>query len=137
MWFLGAAQRILCYGSHLFFLSPDDGCLYSGLELVGVSGEPLVRAYDDGDDTMVIMVVGGGEVSVPVPGLECYSGFLRSFTKGYDPLQRVMVDVLLRWVFESGFIPPDSVIVYEGTLIRYADALSGAHNSVVNVKNRE
>lgn len=131
MWLLGAAQRIMCYGSNLYFLSPDDGCLYHGLELGGVSGEPLVRAYDNGDDTLAILVAGGGEVSVPVPGLKCYSGFLRAFAKGYDPLMRVMVDVLVRWVFESGFVPVDAVIVYEGCLIGCEDALSGAHHSVV------
>ena len=104
MWFLGAAQRILCYGSHLFFLSPDDGCLYSGLELVGVSGEPLVRAYDDGDDTMVIMVVGGGEVSVPVPGLECYSGFFRIIVFGNPPLIGVIVFPLFTPLEVSCFV---------------------------------
>ena len=130
MWFLGAAQRIMCYGSNLCFLSPDDGCLYSGLKLVGVSGEPWVSAYYNEDDTMRVLVAGGGEVSVPIPCLEGYADFLRSFTKGYDPLQRVMVDVLLRWVFESGFVPVDAVIVYEGCLIGCEDALSGVYNSV-------
>lgn len=131
MWFLGAAQRIMCHGSTLCFLSPDDGCLSLGLKLVGVSGEPLVRSYDNGYDTMTVLVPGEGEVSVPIPGLEGYADFLRSFTKGYDPLQRVMVDVLMRWVFESGFVPVDAVIVYEGCLIGCEDALSGAHHSVV------
>lgn len=130
MWFLGAAQRIIRYSSNLFFLSLDDGCLCHVLKLVGVSGEPWVRAYDNGDDTMAVMVAGGGEVSVPVPGLECFSGFLRAFVKGYDPLMRVMVDVLVRWVFESGVVPADTVIMYEGRLIRCEDALFGAHNSV-------
>lgn len=130
MWFLGAAQRIIRYSSNLFFLSPDDDYLYSGLKLVGVFGEPWVRAYDNGDDTMAVMVADRGEVNVPVPGLECYSGFLRTFTKGYDPLVRVMVDVLMRWVFESGVVPADTVIVYEGCLIRCGDALFGVYNSV-------
>ena len=131
MWFLGAAQRIIRYSSNLFFLSPDDGCLCHVLKLVGVSGEPWVRAYDNGDDTMAVMVSGGGEVNVPVPGLECYSGFLRAFAKGYDPLVRVMVGVLVRWVFETGFVPLDAVIAYDGCLIGCEDALSGAHHSVV------
>ena len=131
MWFLGAAQRIIRYSSNLFFLSPDDGCLCHVLKLVEASGEPWVRAYDNGDDTMAVMVSGGGEVNIPVPGLECYSGFLRAFAKGYDPLMCVMVDVLMRWVFETGVVSPDTVIVYEGRLIRCEDALSGAHHSVV------
>lgn len=130
MWFLGAAQRIMCYSYNLFFLSPDDGCLCLGLKLVGASSEPLVRAYYNGDDTMTVLIADRDEVSFPVPGLEDYAAFLRSFAKGYDPLQRVMVDVLLRWVFESGFVSPDAMIAYDGCLIRCEDALSGVYNSV-------